>query len=290
MQAKKDIFSKTLSLKTIILATMIGIFITYAIVGIVISLVTEELDSSLLAKITNPLFVIGIGILVSIDNFRKIASDKPSARILGLITLILGVLSVILLTLLIWGIIPAYDQGYGTYSYVYAYTPSIAYKLIMSLLIIAIFTFLSSIITNLKDNKGLVYRLKFITISFLICASIVSIINLWADFSEGGFDSSTRLTISQYVLWIVAVVLGIFTFFLSKSNSWDKKAKALETTQTEGPLVEESETVSVLVESVPNDNKPTIELDANTDSQINPVPIDSDIKDTDQPQEPQQFE
>ena len=158
------------------------------------------------------------------------SSQEKIVRILGLSTLILGAIDVILLTLIIWEVIPMYEKvGSGYFSIYSSTTTTVAYKLTMSLLSLTGFSFLSSIVLNIKNNHKIINTSKYIATGFLAVSSLVSIVSNFIDLSQQDrYYGSVRMGLLQAVSWITAISLGIAVFYLSKTISWEeKKAKEI---------------------------------------------------------------
>lgn len=220
MRQQDDIFSRIIKSKTIILAILSGFFVLYAVIAFIIVFSNEKELYSMIGNIYGPLSLIGVGMVLAVDSFYKMASNHKIVKILGLLTLLLGIIDVLLLTLLFWQIIPIYETGAGSTSYYYtSLTPSIPYKLIMSLSSIVAFSFLGSIIMNIKNNHKLLPFLKYTAMGFLACASIISIISNFVSFS-GDSLGSMRVVFVQIVSWVSAIALGIAAFYLSKTVTW----------------------------------------------------------------------
>lgn len=221
MQDHKDIFSKLVASKTVILTIIVCFLVIYAVISSIMIFANSDNVLSSIAQIIAPLGIIGIATVISVDCFYKMASDKTIVKVFSLITLALGIIVVILLTLIIWEIIPAYEKsGYGYFSY-YS-TPTVAYKLTMALLSIVGFTFLASIVLNTKENHKLIHISKYITTGFLAIACLISVIGNFVDFSQDTYGS-TRMGLFQAVSWITAIALGATVIYLSKTIDWEAR-------------------------------------------------------------------
>ena len=227
----KDFFSKILSAKTAVLIAMVSFLVIYAVIGIIMLFSSGTALLSSVAKILAPLGVIGVTTILSIDCFYRMTKSENVVRIFGFVTLILGAIDMILLTLMIWEIIPAYESGTSAlYGYYYSYfsTPTVAYKITMSLLSITGFTFLSSIVFSAKSNHKLIRTSKYIATGFLAIASLISVGGNFIDFSQDSFGS-TRMGLLQAVSWVTAICLGATVVYLSKTISWEeRKADAVD--------------------------------------------------------------
>ena len=175
-------------------------------------------------------------------------SEEQIVKVFAFATLIFAALDVIFLSLLSWEIIPAYERAQVNFS-VYglssigAYTttvPTIWYKLIMSIVSLTGFTFLSSIVLNAKNNHNLIRISKYIVTGFFGVASFISIISNFIGTSQDAL-TSTRMMFLQVVSWTTAVCLGIAVYYLSKTITWEEKEKyeeiSLEPTIPAAPAV-----------------------------------------------------
>lgn len=224
MQEQKDFFSKVVSLKTTILTSLVSLFVAYALISIIMLFASGNESLSSVGKIVAPLGIIAVGIILAIDCFYKMSSKETTVKVFAFITLILGVLDIILLTLMIWEIIPMYEVS-GRNIYSFLSTPSLAYKIIMSLISITAFTFLGSTVLNIKENHKIIHTSKFVTLGFLASASFISVISNFIDFSSDAYSSysSIRMELLQAISWIVAIGLGAALFYLSKTISWKEE-------------------------------------------------------------------
>lgn len=272
MQSYKEIFPKILKSKTAILATMICFIIIYAIISVIILFANDSDIFSIITKIAAPLGIIGTATVLSVDCFYKMASDKTAVKTLGLITLILGLVDMILAILMIWEIIPAYEKTtYSLYGYFSSYylTPTISYKITLSLTSVIGFTFLSSIVLNTKDNYKLIQIPKYLTTGLLAVASIVSVANNFMDFSKDQY-SSVRMGILQAILWVTAIALGATVFYLSKTTEWEKD-KNSPTGSIDPPAKQPVEEQPIAITSEEESNEETV-----VDMAVLPQHIDSD--------------
>ena len=225
MQQQNDIFSKIIALKTVILGALVGLLVIYAIIGIIMIFSSSSDLLYSITKILAPLGIIGVAAVLSVDCFYKMTNSEKIVRMFGLITLILGVLVALFLTLMIWGAIPMYEAATmsGYYSSFYTVsTPTFMYKLTMALLSVTGFTFLGSIVLGVKNNHNLVKLFKYVATGFLAISSLISVIGNFVDFSQDALGS-TRITLLQIVSWITALCLGAAVFYLSKTTSWEEK-------------------------------------------------------------------
>lgn len=226
MQQQNDFFSKVIALKTIIIAIMVSLLIVFAVVGIVMTFSSNSELFGLISKVVAPLGVFGVMTILSVDCFHKMAHDEKIVKILGLFTLITGFIAAVLWTLFLWEIIPMYEtvakSDYISLLSFTAPTPSIAYKLTMSLISLTSFTFLSSIVLSIKNNHKLINLSKRITVGFLAIACITSITSNFIEFSQDLY-AGTRIGFLQAIAWITALFLGATTFYLSKTTSWEEK-------------------------------------------------------------------
>ena len=227
----KDFFQKILSAKTAVLIAMVSFLVIYAVIGVIMLFSSGTALLSSITQILAPLGIIGAATILSVDCFHKMANDEKIVRIFGFITLILGAVDMILLTLMIWEIIPAYESSTSAlYGYYYSFfsTPSIAYKITMALLSLTGFTFLSSIVFTAKNNHKLIKTSKYIATGFLAAASLISAVGNFIDSSQSMIDS-TRMGLLQAVSWVTAICLGATVVYLSKTISWEeRKADAVD--------------------------------------------------------------
>lgn len=225
MQNKDDIFSKIVASKTIIIGAFVAFFIIYAVIGAIMALSTNDFLS--VGKIMAPLSTIGFGLIIAVDSIHKMSSDKTIVKAFGSVTLLLGAVDLIMFILMVWGIIPMYEKTTSLLDYSYSFSFSFAFKLILSMTSIITFTFLGSIIMNIKENHGLIGILKKVSTGFLACASLIAIVCLFMDFSKD-LIGIVRALLLLVISWITAIGLGAMAFYLSKTITWEEKSELEE--------------------------------------------------------------
>lgn len=237
MQQKEQFFTKLISLKNTILSVAVSVFIGYAVIGSIAILANKEAlaDS---AKIIGPLMIFAIAIFIAVDNFHKLKNDNNIVKYLAISSLILGPICVLLLSLMIWEVIPFYESvsssRYMSMSY-YSTGPTVIAKLIFSLTYLTIFAFLGSNALAIKDNNKIVHFMRFATFIFLAFAVIINIISIFSSSSD--IYGYLRLIALSGITWISCVGLGCITFFMSKINSWEEKEPIETTVSTPAPKV-----------------------------------------------------
>ena len=187
MQQQNDFFSKILASKTIIIAIIASLLIVLAVVGMVMTFLNDSELFGLLSKIVAPLSIFGVMTIISVDCLHKMAHNEKIIKILSLATLVIGFIAAILWVLLLWGAIPMYETSSNlsfTSLLSFTATPSVVYRLTMSLFSLTGFTFLSSIVLGIKNNHKLINLFKRITVGFLAIACITGIISNFIGFSQ----------------------------------------------------------------------------------------------------------
>ncbi len=264
----KDIFSKIASRKNVLLYIITGGLLIFALIGVVMVFTSKNLGMSF-SGILYPLFIYGIATIMSIDTFRRLTSDKKTVRVFGLITLILGVLAVILLSLVFWQIIPMYEtvstspstasqydatsvysttSSYSSYSAPATYIrTTLIYKIVMLLPSIVTFTFGGAVILDIKENQKVLRFLKPVSFSLLSLANIIWIITTFIEFDDLAMQQ--RVNVLQYLSWAVAIILGITAYYLSRSTAYD--LRELSASSEEKPKTPHAS------DSAPLENEPT---------------------------------
>lgn len=241
---QKQIFTKLISLKNIILSVAISIFVIYAVIGSIILLANKEalMDYS---KIIGPLMIFAIATFVAVDNFHKFNNDNNIVKYLALASLILGPICVLLLSLMIWEAIPMYESSKYIYS---TGGPTVAAKLIFSLTYLTVFAFLGSNALAIKDNNRIVHFMRFATFIFLAFAVIINIINIFS--SDSDIYSYLRMIALSSVTWTSCVGLGCIAFFMSKVTSWEEKETVTKASSI-APAAQETTASAIDTPSVP---------------------------------------
>lgn len=233
MQQKEQFFTKLISLKNTILSVAVGIFIIYAVIGSIVLLANKEALVDY-AKIIGPLMIFAIAIFVAVDNFHKLKNDNNVVKYLALSSLILGPVCVLLLSLMIWEVIPFYESSSKYMSY-YSTGPTVAAKLIFSLTYLTVFAFLGSNALAIKDNNKIVHFMRFATFIFLAFAVIINIINIFSSSSD--IYGYLRLIALSSVTWTSCIGLGCIAFFMSKVNSWEEKEPTVNAISAPAPKI-----------------------------------------------------
>ena len=220
----QNIFSKISSIKNYVLYLAFGVFILYAIIGGILVLANPDILSDT-GKILTPLAILAVSVVVLIDNFRKLNSDSKGAQTLALISLILGPLCVLFLTLMIWEVIPYYEEmdSYGYFYSYYSSTPTVFAKLITSAVYLEALAFFGSNILAIKENsQKIVSIIKPVAVTVLSCAVLFGILNIFVDFGND-YLASAKMNILSMITWISFIGTSIAAFFISKAAVWDKK-------------------------------------------------------------------
>ena len=220
----QNIFSKISLIKNYVLYLAFGVFILYAIIGGILVLANPDVLSDT-GKILTPLAILAVSVAVLIDNFRKLNSDSKGAQTLALISLILGPLCVLFLTLMIWEVIPYYEEmdSYGYFYSYYSSTPTVFAKLVTSAVYLEALAFFGSNILAIKENsQKIVSIIKPVAVTFLSCAVLFGILNIFVDFGND-YLASAKMNILSIITWISFIGTSIAAFFISKAAVWDKK-------------------------------------------------------------------
>ena len=85
-----------------VLKAAIWVLVGAVILGVLMILLADTPNGEVIGKFMGTLFIVAFMMVVSVDNFKRIASEVPSVQIFALVGLFSNVLWAILWTLLIW--------------------------------------------------------------------------------------------------------------------------------------------------------------------------------------------
>ena len=211
---KPAILEKLKPISSVLLKVSIWTFIAGVILSVIMILAGDD-NFGLLAnygRILGVVFLFACSILIAVNNFKRLESNKTIVSALGLTSLISNVLNFLFWALIIWGVFPIHETARLSYGYLTVFG-----KIACTITTIFIFSFIASN-TLLIGEKSQSKNIKPLKITSLVCLAYGSLSYIISTLANGLDFKLLLLTYFASFIWVVSSVLAVVISISSGSS------------------------------------------------------------------------
>lgn len=212
---KPSIIEKLKPVRSVLLKVSIWTFVTGVMLSVMLILFGENNSNTLITygRILGTVFIFAGSMLIAVNNFKRLESDKTAVSVLALIGLISNVIGSILWILLTWGVFSLIASS-SRWSYLQF---TLMGQLTYIITSIAMFSFFASNILLIGANKQL-KNIQPLKITAIVCLAYEAAFCIFSVLTSY-FDSKLILLASfAGFIWVISSVLAVIISVVSGSS------------------------------------------------------------------------
>ena len=269
----KENLKKLENTRKYILKAAIWLLVGGVVLGAITILVGGSSSGEIIGKFMGTMFIVALMMMISVNNFKRIAVEEPAVQIFALIGLVSNLVWTVLWTILCWnpelGEVCKYGST-GYYSYGTICTATVMSGLLKSALVFSCLSALglagSNILVIYEGNKKSMIRPLKITA--VVCASYEFLYFIFALFQDFNFQSEFlarlgMLSVFTGFAWFAIVIVAL----ILSSNEKTKNKPAIQDTDGD-------ETAA----KAPKPAKTEAELRAEIEEQVRKEMIEKEVR------------
>lgn len=207
----ENTINKFESLKKILLKVAIWTMVGGVVLGAASILIGGGDSGEMISKLMGTVLLLGLMLLISVNNFRRIASRDEVVQILALVGLVTNVLWAVLWTIMIWA--PELITTCGRNSYVTTMCgPSILLKIALCVSYLSSFGFFGSNIMSIfeGEKKSIIKPLKITCLVCIAYECLYGAIMIFLDFHFSEWSQRFGM-LAGFVgfAWVVMVIVAL---------------------------------------------------------------------------------